>query len=106
MLALLAVSAVDYSAITVVNNTDVYINAQIGGKWVLDIPPGEKSGSVAVEKGDVRCRAVVSLGEARAGEVIAETTMAITEGDPLPFNCEDVSGGYTWNTDSLIIKGR
>jgi len=105
-LAALAVSAIDYTSITVVNNTDVSINALIGSKWVLDIPPGGKSGAVAVDKGDVRCQAVVSPGEPHAGQVVQDTVLSITEGDPVPFNCEDVTGGYTWNTDSLKIKGQ
>lgn len=104
VLAAFAVSAVDYLSITVVNNTDVYINVRIGSKWVIEIPPGAKSGAVAVERGDVRCQAVVSPGEPHAGEVIQDTTLSITEGDPVPFNCEDVTGGYTWNTDTLKIK--
>ena len=103
-----AVSAIDYASITVKNNTDVYIHAQIGDKWVLDIPPGGgESGAVAVEKGDsVFCRAIVAPGQPMAGTVIDTATLVISEGDPVPFNCEDVTGGYYWNTDTLTIKGK
>lgn len=95
---MLAVGAVDYSAIAVYNDTRVYIHAQVGDKWVLYIPPGGKSGSVAVEKGDsVFCRAIVAPGEDGAGTLVCDTTIAVTEGDPLPFSCEDVTGGYEWH---------
>lgn len=98
LLAVLAVGAVDYSSIAVVNNTDVTIHAQIGDNWVLYIPPGGKSGSVGFGKDDtVYCRAIVAPGQPNAGTVIADTTIAVSEGAPLPFGCEDFTGGYEWS---------
>lgn len=97
VLAVLAVGAVDYSSIAVVNNTDVTIHVQIGDDWVLYVPPGGKSGSIGFDIGDtVYCRAIVAPGQPEAGSVIDDTTIVVSEGAPLPFGCEDFTG-YEWS---------